>query len=427
MAINFRARLLEFEDAIPEHVDRYLELVLDYPQVDAYTERHHILPKGLFPTSAKDPQNLVDLRGRDHLLAHYWLARALPGTPSVANAYLLMSCRDAIPVNKKLSRGHHLTAQDLPIPDADLLEQYEVSRIAWSEHMQGMFPARVKATGVCVQIPREQFDPELHEHWSTGKTCYKDAVGEVHYLPTDHPDVTSGKVTHINTGMTRAIDLTTNQIVHITSEDFAANPQRYEATNKGGLPGHHPNAGRTAILDETGAFRWVPRDTPGLDENLKSGFWAYPFAGKLTVKLATGGPSFNVDVDDPRLETGEVVPQSKGMATVVPRDGGAAFQVPKDDPRIATGELVAQNTGRIRVLDAQGQECRVYPNDPRLLTGELQLKDLNKDKAKLNVYDAAGKLWKVHPDDPRLVSGELAKKTERAPRRDKGTHRLPIP
>lgn len=424
MAINFRARLLDFEDAVPEHVDRYLELVLDYPVVEGYTESHHILPRGIFPTFAKDPQNLVDLRGRDHLLAHYWLARALPSTPSAANAYLLMSRRDAIPANKKLSRGHHLTAYDLPIPDAELLEQYEVSRIAWSEHMQGRLTVRLKASGVCLQIPRASFNPETHEHWSVGKSTWRDVnTGEVRQLPVDHPDILSGKVTHINTGMTRARDLLTGEIVHITSDEFAANPTRYEGTNKGMAPENPPNAGRTAILDETGTFRWIPKDTPHLSENIQSGFWVYPFSGKLTVKFASGGPSFCVDVDDPRLETGEIVPQSKGMATVVPQGGGEAFQVPQDDPRIASGELVAHNTGRLRAVDAAGDEHRIYPGDPRLETGELKLKVLKKGQSKLSVYDANGKRWRVYPGDPRLDSGELSLKTVRATRKDKGMPR----
>ena len=418
MAINFRARLLDFEGAVPEHVDRYLELVLDYPVVEGYTESHHILPRGIFPTFAKDPQNLVDLRGRDHLLAHYWLACALPGNPSVANAYLLMTGRDSSLLRKQGARQH------LPVPVESLQRQYEVARVAWSEHMKTRLTVRVKATGDCIQIPRDQFDPEVHEYLSTGATTWKDPVtGNYRYLPVDHPDILSGKVTHINTGMTRARDLLTGEIVHITSDEFAANPTRYEGTNKGMAPENPPNAGRTAILDETGTFRWIPKDTPHLSENIQSGFWVYPFSGKLTVKFASGGPSFCVDVDDPRLETGEIVPQSKGMATVVPQGGGEAFQVPQDDPRIASGELVAHNTGRLRAVDAAGDEHRIYPGDPRLETGELKLKVLKKGQSKLSVYDANGKRWRVYPGDPRLDSGELSLKTVRATRKDKGMPR----
>lgn len=423
LVIPFRKYLLALPDVDVTYVDLYLDLVLGYPEQPqgTYTELHHILTRSLFPEFRRSRQNLVPLRGRDHLLAHFFLARALPTTPSAANAYLNMVNRDSIPAHKKLSRGHHLTPQDLPIPAEELLAQYEASRSLWAAHMRQCLTVRDRKTGKCLQIPRDQMKPEQHAHLSTGLGTYKDpTTGATRSLPVDHPDVLSGKVTHVNKGMTRAIDLTTQEVVHIPSEEFRSDPTRYAGTNRGVPSGYQVNVGQVPILDEAGMFRWISKDHPDLADNLASGRWSHHLKGKLTVKLATGGPSFNVDVDDPRLLTGEIVPQSKGMATVVPAGGGKAFQVPKDDPRIASGELVAQNSGRVRVLDAEGRECRVYPDDPRLATGELRLKVLKRGNPKVNVYDATGKLWKVYADDPRITSGEFAPKADRKVRWDKG-------
>lgn len=421
MAINFRARLLGLEGAIPRYVDSYLELVLDYPLTPGYTEKHHILPRSLFPLQDAEPENLVALRGGDHLMAHYWLAKALPESPLMANAYRMMSARSRDYAGKRRPHSFCLIPTDMSVPSRELLDQYERSRALWAAYAATRATVRDRKTGKCIQIPRDQVDPEQHAHLSTGLGTYKDpTTGATMSLPVDHPDVLSGKAIPVNAGMTRAIDLTTQEVVRIPSEEFRADPGRYAGTNRGIPSGRQVNVGQVPILDEAGMFRWISKDHPDLAANLASGRWSHHLKGKLTVKLATGGPSFNVDVDDPRLLTGEIVPQSKGMATVVPAGGGKAFQVPKDDPRIASGELVAQNSGRVRVLDAEGRECRVYPDDPRLVTGELQLKVLKKGNPKVNVYDAAGKLWKVYPDDPRIASGEFAPKTVRKVRLDKG-------
>lgn len=410
MPINFHKRLNELEaPANPVFLEKYLELVLDYPKVQGYTEGHHILPRSLFPAFKSDPENLVLLRGRDHLLAHYYLARAFPSSPSMANAYLAMSRRDAIPANKKLSRGHHLGPGDLPVPDDDLLTQYEESRRLWSEHMQARLTVRVQATGEAIQISRDEYDPCIHEPPTVGFASFRKGEGQVLYLPTDHPDVLSGKVQHVNKGQRTVEDLQTGKFVQLSRAEIQASPGRYRAL-RAGLPSTRPNQGKTAIIDEHGVFAWVPKNHPHLEEHLTSGRWHYPFKGKLTVRDAQGN-KLSVDVGDPRLLSGELVPTSKGRATV--RDAqGNTFQVDKDDPRIASGELVAQNTGRVRVLDAQGREQRVYPDDPRLRTGEFKLKELKKDHPVTMVrgWDAEGKEHRLRPDDPRLAGLYRSKK-----------------
>jgi hypothetical protein len=72
-----------FVDVNQEYLDRYLSLVLDYIPVYDYIERHHILPKSLFPQYKKDKWNIVSLSAKDHFLAHYYLHKALPNEPNM--------------------------------------------------------------------------------------------------------------------------------------------------------------------------------------------------------------------------------------------------------------------------------------------------------------------------------------------------------
>jgi hypothetical protein len=212
--------------------------------------------------------------------------------------------------------------------------------------------------------------------------------------------------------MVAARDATTGQNVHITTEDYHASPDRYTTCGTGRTD-LKPNLGRTSIIDENGTFRWVSQDDPELSVNLFTGRWKPPFKGKLTVIEVATGKRFSVPCDDSRIASGELVPQSKGMATVVDRSG-RVFQVAKGDPRIASGELTPNNTGRLRaIVVTTGERCRVYPGDPRLLTGEVKLEELKKDTMKkVSAYDKDGNRKRVYPNDPRLLSGEFQLKGE---------------
>jgi hypothetical protein len=79
-------------------VDRYLTFVLPthprtHPSTSGLIDRHHILPKSAFPDYAsldEHPWNQANLCPADHLIAHYYLFRALPGDPSVRQAFKMM-------------------------------------------------------------------------------------------------------------------------------------------------------------------------------------------------------------------------------------------------------------------------------------------------------------------------------------------------
>jgi hypothetical protein len=60
----------------PHYLNRYLKFVLNCtPNLNNYTEEHHILPKSLFPDFKTDPRNLVRLTARQHFIAHWILSK----------------------------------------------------------------------------------------------------------------------------------------------------------------------------------------------------------------------------------------------------------------------------------------------------------------------------------------------------------------
>jgi hypothetical protein len=77
-------------------------------------ERHHALPKGLFPqfrSLRKYSWNCVEFSHGDHLLAHYFLARALPKSREMQHAFALMAGKRRIALAHLLYPGLNLSEE----------------------------------------------------------------------------------------------------------------------------------------------------------------------------------------------------------------------------------------------------------------------------------------------------------------------------
>lgn len=71
------------------YLNRYLKFIdaLKNQSIEGYIEKHHILPRSMGGTNAKD--NLISLTGRQHYLAHWMLWKAYGG--SMTRAFFMMS------------------------------------------------------------------------------------------------------------------------------------------------------------------------------------------------------------------------------------------------------------------------------------------------------------------------------------------------
>lgn len=147
-----------------EWLSKYFELVLNYPEIDTYTEGHHILPKSLFPQYRKSKWNIVNLTGRDHLYAHYYLYKALVNEPNMTFALWGMC-------NQK-NKNHDRSDIDLRIDE--IAKIYEESRMAHAK----LFTERQLAnntmkgrTGINspyfgVKRPKHVVEKMKANHWS---------------------------------------------------------------------------------------------------------------------------------------------------------------------------------------------------------------------------------------------------------------------
>lgn len=65
---------------------KFIESIRQQSLEGLYVERHHILPKSLFPEYILHPENIKTLSGRQHFIAHLLLAKAYPSSYAMALA-----------------------------------------------------------------------------------------------------------------------------------------------------------------------------------------------------------------------------------------------------------------------------------------------------------------------------------------------------
>jgi hypothetical protein len=90
--MDFKSILSQLEHN-PFWLDRYENFLNETPQSVSLFDRHHILPQAIFPKYRSfhlHKWNRIDLQPADHLLAHYYLYRALPTCREVRAAFILM-------------------------------------------------------------------------------------------------------------------------------------------------------------------------------------------------------------------------------------------------------------------------------------------------------------------------------------------------
>jgi hypothetical protein len=162
------------------------------------------------------------------------------------------------------------------------------------------------------------------------------------------------------------------------------------------------------------------------DPRLKTGELVGVNAGMMAAKDIDGN-IYRVSVNDERLKTGELVGVAVGMMAAKDIDGNTYF-VSVNDERLKTGELVSVNAGMIQVYDNNDKRHSINKDDYdpdvfyRIPNDHKRCKDtdgniviLYKDHKKIKNNEVqvakpavSGKdTYLVFPDDPRLETGEL--------------------
>ena len=135
--------------------------------------------------------------------------------------------------------------------------------------------------------------------------------------------------------------------------------------------------------------------------NIKQGGEGWQTIGLITVKDKDGN-CFDVQKDDPRYLSGELVGVTNGYVHVKDKFGNNLC-ILSNDPRYLSGELVGVTKG-FGVYKNKNGECILCSlNDSRVINGEL----VGITKNKIFTKDKNGNFFWVERDDPKYLSGEL--------------------
>ena len=135
--------------------------------------------------------------------------------------------------------------------------------------------------------------------------------------------------------------------------------------------------------------------------NIKQGGEGWQTIGLITVKDKDGN-CFDVQKDDPRYLSGELVGVTNGYVHVKDKFGNNLC-ILSNDPRYLSGELVGVTKG-FGVYKNKNGECILCSlNDSRVINGEL----VGNTKNKIFTKDKNGNFFWVERDDSKYLSGEL--------------------
>lgn len=153
-----------YKDVNQSFLEKYLDLVLNYTTDEAYTERHHILPKSIFPQYKTDKWNIVKLSAKDHFYAHYYLYKAIPKCPKMTFALWGMC-------NQKSQC--HADREYIDTLKDELAIIYEEARLAYANLISqkwkiGQYKNRKGVESPHYGKPRPTYvvDKMIKNHWS---------------------------------------------------------------------------------------------------------------------------------------------------------------------------------------------------------------------------------------------------------------------
>lgn len=109
--------------------NEYINIIKTPPKTEN-TEKHHILPRSVFPEFSSDPENLIELDTMDHMLAHRTLAKT--GTHEMILAFFMMFACD-------YRRYSSLSKEDREIVLFERVNARKAMRIVKKEQMKGKY------------------------------------------------------------------------------------------------------------------------------------------------------------------------------------------------------------------------------------------------------------------------------------------------
>ncbi len=159
--MNFKDILIQL-DHNPIWLDRYINFLEEAAEPKGLFDRHHILPKSLFPAYQSfrlHSWNCIRLCPSDHLVAHYYLYRALPAFREARVAFVLM-------VGLQFMKLVEENFDESLV--RDIAKTYEEARAEGVESTIKGWVKIYKTEEECSVCPPDQVDAYVSAGWKVG-------------------------------------------------------------------------------------------------------------------------------------------------------------------------------------------------------------------------------------------------------------------
>lgn len=175
----FLSQFEQYEIRDREHLNLYLDLIeqIQLSPPSGYSEKHHVLPKSLFPKYKRDQRNLIHCSAYDHFVLHYHIAK------SIKSRSLTFALNQMNRVKTKLE----------PHQIYDLANMYEEFRLEHSQYISEMNSGRVAS-----DEQRKKLS-EISKNTVVVYDITKPELGNFRVSTTD-PKYISGEYVHCRTG-----------------------------------------------------------------------------------------------------------------------------------------------------------------------------------------------------------------------------------
>lgn len=300
---QIKERLLEFgcESRI---VDRYVK-VLEASVNDEIQEKHHALPKSVFPDFITSDWNLIGMSARRHFVCHILLYKMKKDCPQFQRALWFMAH----------TRG------------------FKVDSKTYSD----------------IKLKNKEFAASSMSAIMRGKATFKDEEGNHYHLNVDDPMIHELGLKHVSCDTLVVHDRLDGLNKRIHTSAYRSTVERYVSINKG-RKHRVTRKGYVVVKDEFGQTFATTIDDP----KYKSGTLKHLNAG--TVNVVMNGKPKKVSKEE--FDSGNFTSLNKGKIDVVDSNGNP-YKVHRDDPRVVSGELVPKPKSA-KALEASSKSITEY-------------------------------------------------------------------
>lgn len=176
-------------EALDRYVDFCLTKQVGCDDSGVYTEKHHILPKSLYPDLKRVSWNIVCLAYIDHVSAHEMLCESLPESKSMFYAkFLMKSSSGELTSEMRVKNKELLTGDNNPSKRADVREK--ISKSKRGVPRPDMVGKKYFGASEEVRLDVARRSSETHR----GTVPVRLDTGEVIKIKTDDPRYLSGEL-----------------------------------------------------------------------------------------------------------------------------------------------------------------------------------------------------------------------------------------